>query len=173
MADENYFLKMALNNAWANATLFAAMSDLPTHAFTAPRPGFFASLSRTMNHIHEVDLYYLDALEAGGKGRAIFQRNDEDDPRVLARQQADSDMRLAVFCKTLTPETLRQTRATDRREGTAQERVDWLLLHLVQHQIHHRGQAHVQLQDAGVAPPQLDDFYLTHGRAPSADLYWS
>ena len=121
----------------------------------------------------DVDLYDRDALEAGGKGRAIFQRNDEDDPRVLARQQADSDMRLAVFCKTLTPETLRQTRATDRREGTAQERVDWLLLHLVQHQIHHRGQAHVQLQDAGVAPPQLDDFYLTHGRAPSADLYWS
>jgi uncharacterized damage-inducible protein DinB len=42
------------------------------------------------------------------------------------------------------------------------------LLHLFQHQIHHRGQAHVQLQDAGIAPPQLDDFHLQFERAPSA-----
>jgi uncharacterized damage-inducible protein DinB len=34
--------------------------------------------------------------------------------------------------------------------------------------VHHRGQAHVQLQHAGVAPPQLDDFHLEYGRVPSA-----
>ena len=48
-----------------------------------------------------------------------------------------------------------------------------LLLHLVQHQIHHRGQSHVQLQHAGIDPPQLDDFYLEYGRVPSAQAYWS
>ena len=35
---------MALNNAWANATLYAAMSTLDHAAFAAERPGFFPSL---------------------------------------------------------------------------------------------------------------------------------
>jgi uncharacterized damage-inducible protein DinB len=47
-----------------------------------------------------------------------------------------------------------------------------LLLHLFQHQVHHRGQAHVQLQAAGIAPPQLDEFFLDDDRAATARLYW-
>ena len=46
-------------------------------------------------------------------------------------------------------------------------------MHLFQHQVHHRGQAHVQLQNAGIPPPQLDDFFLEDGRAPSALAYWA
>jgi uncharacterized damage-inducible protein DinB len=39
------------------------------------------------------------------------------------------------------------------------ERRDRLLLHLFQHQIHHRGQAHAMLSGTSVKPPQLDEFY--------------
>ena len=39
------------------------------------------------------------------------------------------------------------------------ERRDRLLLHLFQHQIHHRGQAHAMLAGTRVKPPQLDEFY--------------
>lgn len=31
--------------------------------FEAARSGFFPSIKATLNHIHVVDLYYLDALE--------------------------------------------------------------------------------------------------------------
>ena len=65
-ASEMPWRAMALNNAWANATLYRAVQSLPEAGFTAKRPGFFGSLSATMNHIYEVDLYYIDALEAGG-----------------------------------------------------------------------------------------------------------
>jgi uncharacterized damage-inducible protein DinB len=34
-----------------------------------------------------------------------------------------------------------------------------LLLHLFQHQIHHRGQAHAMLSGTGIKPPQLDEFF--------------
>ena len=87
------WLKMALNNAWANATLYAALTKLSEEAFNANRPGFFPSLARTMNHIYEVDLFYIDALEGGGKGRSLFQRDDVSDPQTLAALQADADMR--------------------------------------------------------------------------------
>ncbi|NND18140.1 MAG: nuclease, partial [Silicimonas sp.] len=39
-AADNPWLKMALNNAWANATLYGALTELPDQAFTARRPGF-------------------------------------------------------------------------------------------------------------------------------------
>jgi uncharacterized damage-inducible protein DinB len=45
------------------------------------------------------------------------------------------------------------------------ERMDRLLLHLFQHQIHHRGQAHGMLSDTPVPPPQLDEFFSI-GEAP-------
>jgi uncharacterized damage-inducible protein DinB len=39
------------------------------------------------------------------------------------------------------------------------ERRDRLLMHLFQHQIHHRGQAHCMLAGTAIAPPQLDEFF--------------
>ena len=170
---ENPWLFMALNNAWANATLHRAVAVLTSEAFNARRPGFFPSLARTLNHIHEVDLYYLDALEGGGLGRAVYDREDIVDPSVLANAQAGADMRFAMFCRDLTPDRLAATCRTERKDEMVEENVAAVILHLVQHQIHHRGQAHVQLSDAGVVPPQLDDFYLEHGRVPSAAAYWS
>lgn len=164
---------MSLNNAWANATLYSAVQCLPADAFTAARPGFFSSLSRTLNHIYEVDLYYLDALESGGLGRSVFDRTEISDLAELARLQLKADIRFATFCGHLSDERLAETRTTDRKDGPVDENVAALILHLVQHQVHHRGQAHVQLSDAGVTPPQLDDFYLTYGRVPSAEAYWA
>lgn len=166
------YLQMALNNAWANATLYGALAGLPEGGFAANRPGFFPSLEKTLNHIYEVDLYYIDALTEGGKGRSVYVRDDVADAKELGKLQAESDLKLANFCASLTGEGLTSMRQTERKEETVPERVDWLLLHLFQHQIHHRGQAHVQLQDAGIDPPQLDDFYLEYGRVPSAQAYW-
>ena len=91
----------------------------------------------------------------------------------LARRQSAADMRFAEFCNALTPERLAESRVTDRPGGSVSETVANLILHLAQHQVHHRGQAHVQLQDAGIAPPQLDEFHLEDDRAPSAAAYFA
>jgi uncharacterized damage-inducible protein DinB len=166
--------QMALNNAWANATLYAAMAPLDEAAMTAERPGFFPSLAATMDHIHAVDLYYIDALEETGRGRAVYDRAPLTTVAALARAQAEADLRLARFCSVLSEARLsRRVRTARQHDPDVTERVDMLLLHLFQHQVHHRGQAHVQLQHAGIPPPQLDDFFLEDGRAPSARAYWA
>jgi len=167
------FLRMALNNAWANRTLYDAFRDLPPGAFSAPRPGFFPSLAETMNHIYEVDLYYIDALEEGGLGRSVYDRAPVSDHAVLGQMQAEADLRFARFCQSLTEEDLPRRVRTEREDPETTERIDALILHLVQHQVHHRGQAHVQLQEAGVAPPQLDEFHIDYDRAPTAEAYWA
>lgn len=166
------FEKMAQNNAWANATLYHAVQALPQDAPRRKAPGFFPTLARTLNHIYEVDLYYLDVLDCGGKGRAVYERDEETKLAVLAEQQATSDARLIAFCEQLTKTMLGDTRQTERPGGGTEETVEALLLHLFQHQIHHRGQAHVQVHALGVSPPQLDDFHLSFERAPSAKVYW-
>lgn len=163
---------MALNNAWANATLLSAMAGLDDAAFAAKRPGFFPSLKATLNHVLQVDLYYVDALKEGGQGQALRALPDHASVAALAAAQADSDLALARFCQGLTPEMLGESRITQRPDGAQPEQVEMLLLHLFQHQVHHRGQAHVQLQSAGIAPPQLDEFYLDYDRAPSARAYF-
>ena len=124
-----------------------------------------------MNHILTVDLYYIDALTGGAQGRALRDREETRDVAALAVAQAESDARLTAFCEALTPEMLAETRVTERESGPVPEKVEMLLLHLFQHQIHHRGQAHVQLQTTGILPPQLDEFYLDYDRAPSARDY--
>ncbi len=167
------YVLMALNNGWANETLYRAVSALSQSEFTARRPGFFPSLAKTLHHIYTVDLYYIDALEAGGLGDAARDHPELADSSDLADAQAEADRRLIAFCRSLTRELLSEERVTERAEGDCKERVDGLLLHLFQHQVHHRGQAHVQLQEAGVAPPQLDEFHIAYDRAPTATAWFS
>ena len=165
------FVQMALNNAYANRTLYGAISELGQAEFMTPRPGFFPSLSKTLNHIYEVDLFYVDALEEGGLGRSVFERTDIEDVKALASAQAEVDLRLAVFCGS--DPDLEKSVDVERKGLVTKEKIGAILPHLLQHQIHHRGQAHVQISDAGLEPPQLDDFFLEHGRAPIAQEYFA
>ncbi|MBF9031750.1 nuclease [Rhodobacterales bacterium HKCCE3408] len=164
---------MALNNAWANATLYEALGQMPDDAFAAEYPSFFGSIPATLDHILMVDLYYMDAMKGAGKGRSVFEKDDLTALADLAPAQAGADMALASFCRDLTPETLNAAITIDRRDGPTTEVVAPTLLHLFQHQIHHRGQVHGMMSQAGHAPPQLDDFFLDFGRVPSAQAYWT
>ncbi|AUC54919.1 nuclease [Sagittula sp. P11] len=172
LSAENPWRVMALNNAWANEVLLEAISGLSDEAFAAPRPGFFPSLKATLNHILLVDLFYLDAMQEGGLGYSLRDRPEVSSVPALAQEQAAADLRLIGFCEGLTGDDLGRTITMERPGGPVQETIAALLLHLFQHQVHHRGQAHTMILAAGIAPPQLDDFHLDYGRVPSAQAWW-
>lgn len=168
---------MAFNNAWSNHRLHKACLTLTQAEFEAPRTGFFPSLKATLNHILIVDWFYVDGLEGGSLGLSAF---DDETPfasmAALAAEQADVDRRLIAVCDRLTPELLASPARFERGERVQIERRDRLLLHLFQHQIHHRGQAHAMFSGTGRKPPQLDEFYSI-GEAPLragdfAELGW-
>lgn len=163
-----HYRAMARNNAWANDRLLEVCTGLDAAAFAAPRTGFFPSLRQTLNHLHAVDVFYLDALEETGRGQAVFHpAADVADPATLRAAQAASDARLVGFCDRLTAADLDRAILVARDEGPTHERLDPLLAHLFQHQIHHRGQAHAMLAGTGLPPPQLDEFFLTYDRHPT------
>lgn len=157
-----HFVAMARNNAWTNHRLLSACEALTPQEFAAPRVGFFPSLRATFNHILDVDLYYIDALE----GRDALRRYSEPDSdfadaRSMRLVQTASDRRLIAFCEHQTDETLAGACVLPRpNRKPPPSRVAAVLEHLFQHQIHHRGQAHAMLAGTRVKPPQLDEFFL-------------
>jgi uncharacterized damage-inducible protein DinB len=163
---------LARNNAWANRRLHAACGRLSRDEYRAPRTSFFPSLHLTLNHILLVDRYYLDCLA----GADAFRRYESfatgvacEELEELTAAQAEADARLVGFCEGLDEAALARRVATPRRGGRRpEERVDALLLHLFQHQIHHRGQAHAMLAGTAVPPPQLDEFFLDQDAAARA-----
>ena len=154
------FRTMAYNNAWANHRLLTACAELSQHDFEAKRTGFFPSLQMTLNHIYVIDLFYVDALEGGWLGPKAWD-NEIPCPSLgeLKSAQAAMDRRLIAVCDALTPELLEGIVRVNRDTRVQTERCDRLLMHLFQHQIHHRGQAHAMLSATAVAPPQLDEFF--------------
>ena len=156
----------AYNNAWANHRLLTACAALSQQDFEAERTGFFPSLQMTLNHIYVIDLFYVDALEDGWLGPKAFE-NDVPCPSAgaLKSAQAAVDRRLIAVCDALAPQSLERIVRVNRDTRVQTERCDRLLMHLFQHQIHHRGQAHAMLSATAVAPPQLDEFFSI-GEAP-------
>ncbi|GAA0602274.1 DinB family protein [Craurococcus roseus] len=162
------YRSLAYNNAWANHRLLAACARLPQAEWTAPRTGFFPSLRATLNHILVIDRFYVDAMEGGTLGPAAWaDREPCADVAALQAAQGDADRRLIAVVEALDGAAgLGRIVSVHRGEGRVQrERMDRLLLHLFQHDIHHRGQAHGMLSGTGAAPPQLDEFF-NEGEAP-------
>jgi len=73
--------------------------------------------------------------------------------RAFAYNNAWANHRLLGACAELT-----QGEFEVERTGFV-ERRDRLLMHLFQHQIHHRGQVHAMLSGTRIKPPQLDEFF--------------
>ena len=154
------FRGFAYNNAWVNHRLHSACANLSQEEFEARRTGFFPSLQRTLNHIYVIDLFYIDALEGGWLGPKAWENTvPYQSPTELALAQASMDKRLIVVCDALTPDQLNEIVRVNRATRVQTERRDRLLMHLFQHQIHHRGQAHAMLSGTTIRPPQLDEFF--------------
>lgn len=169
---------MVYSNAWANHRLLTACAQLSQEAFVAPRTGFFPSIRATLNHILVIDWFYVDAMEGGRLGPdAWADREPRQDVASLKQAQGAVDRRLIAIVEQAGAEGLSRIVEVDRRERVQRERLDRLLLHLFQHQIHHRGQAHAMLSGTSVKPPQLDEFFSV-GDAPLreaefAELGWT
>jgi uncharacterized damage-inducible protein DinB len=169
---------MARNNRWANHRLLTACAALSPAEFMAPRVGFFPSLGAMLNHILVIDRFYVDAMEGGRLGPAAW--SDPVPCKSLAslrEAQEDVDRRLIAVVQSLDASALGQIVELHRAAGIERERMDRVLLHLFQHQVHHRGQAHAMLSGTSVRPPQLDEFFLAEEAplraAEFAELGWT
>ena len=158
----DFLVTQAHANRLANHRLHHAMRDLTSEEYLATRTSFFPSLAETLQHILEVDLYYISALH----GEADMARHWDQTPKhetvaSLAAAQAVSDQRFIDHVAGLDAKALDDVVEMVRGEGRIQrDRRGNVIAHLLNHQVHHRGQAHAMLAGTAVNPPQLDEFLM-------------
>jgi uncharacterized damage-inducible protein DinB len=159
--------RMALSNAWANHRLLEAVAKLDEAAYRARRTSFFPSIHKTLAHNLYVEEHYVGALE----GRPVdlakhFADNDRFGEtgtldELRARQRAVDRRLLAIASAPLRAGTV----ALPREHGMVSvDTPEVVMLHLLLHQVHHRGQIHAMLAGTEVAPPQLDEGILVEDR---------
>lgn len=157
----DHYRRQAYCNLWSNHRLLGACAGLSQNEFMAERTSFFPSIWQTLNHIHIVDAFYIDALEGGTLGLAAFEdETPYDSVTGLITAQRKLDRRLIQFCEALDPARLAAEVILQRADRQQIEPAHRVLSHLFVHQTHHRGQVHAMLAGTTVAPPQLDEFWL-------------
>ncbi len=116
----------------------------------------------TLIHMFAIDRHYIAALR-GESVESGPSRTSCPDLSSLGHAQRESDRVLVAFCEELAAGSLPTLVRWIGDEGDLRsDPVHVVLSHLFLHQIHHRGQVHNMLSLAGVKPPQLDEFFLSH-----------
>ena len=152
---------LARANRLANHRLHTACLALTRDEFHAPRTSFFPSLWETLNHILIVDWYYIAALYREKTMRDAFVSETPFDAMPeLAQAQRSADERLIAWCDAADDAALDAEIEMIRSDHVQRDRARNVAMHLMTHQIHHRGQAHAMLAGTRVKPPQLDEFLM-------------
>ena len=157
-----FLRNLARANRIANHRLHSAMRALSHADYVAPRTSFFPSLAATLEHILAVDLYYVAALHGERDMERVWSTAPHDVALAeIADAQAASDQRFSAHVESLDAAALDDIVDLIRGGGRIQrERRGHVVAHLINHQVHHRGQAHAMLAGTAVKPPQLDEFLM-------------
>lgn len=160
------FSHLAGYNAWANRRLYDAAAQLSDEQLWRDAGLFFQSVGGTLNHLLVTDRVWMKRFTGAGdhpdRLSAILHR---DLGQLRAAREAE-DARIIAFVAALTEERL-----ADEISYSMMTRPDRItstlwpdLLHLFNHQTHHRGQAHSGLSIlTGAEPPSLDMVYFARG----------
>lgn len=152
------FEMLAGYNAWANERVYGAAAALADADYRADHGAFFGSVHGTLNHLLVGDRVWMHRFTGEGPSPA---RLDEilhaDFDGVHAARKAE-DARIVAYVASLTPDDLEGTISyrTISNPADIEQRLDLALLHVFNHQTHHRGQVHALLTRITDAAPSLD-----------------
>jgi uncharacterized damage-inducible protein DinB len=164
------FRRLADYNNWANRRLYGAALELPEEQYRRRTGVFFGSLHGTLNHLLLADRIWLKRLTGEGDHPSALDTILFEDRHELLRARMAEDARLKRVVDGLSEADLAAEVSYQTTSGKPyqQKRQD-ILMHLFNHQTHHRGQAHSCCSIlTGAEPPSLDLLQFQRGvPAPS------
>jgi uncharacterized damage-inducible protein DinB len=163
MTTTSHFAQLATYNQWMNRKLYDAAATLPADRLHEDRGAFFRSVFGTLNHVVIADLIWFKHIAANVPGFASLQCLD-DLPRPtsldhrlcatlpeLEALRVRLDAAIGAFCAEVQPSQLEEPFAWTSIKGDAfTKRLGHVLLHVFNHQTHHRGQATTLFSQLGV-----------------------
>jgi uncharacterized damage-inducible protein DinB len=141
MLDRAYFQTLAQYNQWMNQRLYALCADMPDAVRRQDLGVQFKSIHGLLNHLLDGDRSRIGRFIGQPQSDAI---NDElyADFDELRRQREITDQQLLTWTAQLTPAWLAQPFTyTSKLDKQTLTQPTWLLvMHMFNHQTHHRGQ---------------------------------
>ena len=151
------FQIFAAYNQWANRLTFAAVAGMPEEDYRADRGAFFGSLHNTLNHILVGDRIWLHRITGDGEAPDRLDAILYDDLPSLKEARETEDARIVSYVDRLDGTALDSTFEYANMRGEPFEQpLAEVLIHVFNHQTHHRGQAHTLITASGYEAPSLD-----------------
>jgi len=165
------FRQLADYNHWANRRIYAAALEMPEESYRRSTGVFFASLHGTLNHLLVADRIWLKRLTGEGEAPSRLNAILFEDRNELARARMAEDGRLKRVVNGYSESDLDRPVSYHTTSGAPQQQVlNDILLHLFNHQTHHRGHAHACCSIlTGKEPPTLDLLMFQRGM-PAPEL---
>ena len=152
-----HFQMLARYNRIANERLYATCAQLNDAEYRQQRPGSFGSIHGLLNHILLGDRRWMGLFENGQRVTPPLNQILYDDFASLWSARTREDSRIESFFSDLDVSFWdRSFQYTNNQGKDYVETAHVACSHLFNHQTHHRGQVHVMLSHAQVAPPALD-----------------
>lgn len=158
MIDSDYCAALARYNRWMNEKLYALCAELPDAERKRDRGAFFGSIHRTLDHLLYGDLAWLSRCTGHPASMPPLEEELYADFDALRAERGRVDERLLAWSAELTRDWLESPmRFTSQTDGVTRELPHWMLVvHLFNHQTHHRGQVTTLLSQLGLDPGPTD-----------------
>jgi uncharacterized damage-inducible protein DinB len=163
MSRTQHLCLMAEYNQWMNAKLYQAAMTLPDHELVADRKAFFGSILGTLNHVVLADTIWLKRFATHSANYPALEpvRHLPTPPNLdqllfpdlksLSKQRHLLDVTIVEWSKSISESDLDSSLGYSTMKGVAAEKNFFsLIVHVFNHQTHHRGQATTLLTQAGV-----------------------
>ncbi|WGF87151.1 DinB family protein [Marinivivus vitaminiproducens] len=155
--DRTELKTLAKYNLWANERVYDAARSLPDDAYRLDRGAFFGSVHGTLNHILVADRIWLRRITGDGPIVTALDAILYDTLDELALARRAEDGRILALADRLSAPALAGPLTYANTAGTPfTQRLSDVLMHLFNHQTHHRGQVHALLTGFGREVPTLD-----------------
>jgi uncharacterized damage-inducible protein DinB len=163
--DKGYVLQMARYNTWQNKQIMDVVKVMDEEALHQDRGAFFKSIMGTLNHILWGDTIWMSRwcddikkpVQAIGKSVKFTPTLG-----VWQAERFRMDGRIRIWAQTLS--NLDLTGHLSWFSGALEQDVtrplEVCVIHMFNHQTHHRGQVHAMLTAAGHPAPTSDLFVL-------------
>jgi uncharacterized damage-inducible protein DinB len=151
-------------SAWASQRLMDVVANLAPEEITRDFQTSDGNILHTLSHVFAADRVWLARVQ--GKLRNTFIDENDRHLATLQREWPLVYQGWKDWCAPLTDETAQSKVSYRDLKGNAWEQPVWqILLHVVNHGTHHRGQVSGFLRSMGHAPPPLDliAFYRSLG----------
>jgi uncharacterized damage-inducible protein DinB len=154
----NNFELMARYNQWMNENVYRVCAAIPDELRKKDLGAFFKSVHGTLNHLLYGDKSWMGRFTNEPSPVTVIGQELHADFEQLRAERTVMDRKIIAWSKTLSPQWLdapfTYTSNVDRKTRTLPTSA--LVMHMFNHQTHHRGQVTTLLKQLGHDPGNTD-----------------